>query len=108
MLQRIKDVRKSLNLTQSKFAEHLGLTQTAYSMIENGKRPLSNKYIKIICSEFGINENWLRNGLGEMFSASPYEKEFIYIFEQLTFDSQSYLLKMAKELLKMEDARKNK
>lgn len=106
MLKRIKHVRKSLGLNQTKFAKHLGLTQTSYSMIENGKRSLSDKHIKIIISEFGVNENWLRTGLGDMFLSSPYQKEFMNIFEKLTPESQVYLLKMARELLEMQRHRK--
>ncbi|WP_040328410.1 helix-turn-helix domain-containing protein [Clostridium ihumii] len=103
MVKRVKDIRKSLGLNQTEFAKHLGLTQTAYSMIENGNRPLSDKYIKVICSEFGVNENWIRTGLGEIFSSSPYEKEFMNVFENLTTESQDYLLKMAKELLNTQE-----
>lgn len=103
MVKRVKDIRKSLGLNQTEFAKHLGLTQTAYSMIENGNRPLSDKYIKVICSEFGVNENWIRTGSGEIFSTSPYEKEFMNIFENLTTESQDYLLKMAKGLLNTQE-----
>ena len=99
MRARLKKVRKSLGLNQTEFASHLGITQTAYSMIENGYRPLADKYVKVICSEFNVNENWMRTGEGEMFLASPYEKEFTEIFGNLAPETQQYLLLMAKELL---------
>jgi transcriptional regulator with XRE-family HTH domain len=44
MIHRLKEVRKELGLNQTDFAKYLGITQTAYSMIENGNRPLSDKY----------------------------------------------------------------
>ncbi len=72
MIQRLKEIRKVLGYNQTDFAKHLGITQTAYSMIENGNRPLADKYIKVICSSFNVNESWL---------------------------TQQYLLLMAKELL---------
>lgn len=99
MIQRLKEIRKTLGFNQTDFAKHLGITQTAYSMIENGNRPLADKYIKVICSTFNISENWLITGQGEMFTASPYEKEFTEIFSNLTPETQEYLLTMAKELL---------
>lgn len=99
MTHRLKAVRKTLGLNQTDFARHLGITQTAYSMIENGNRPLADKYIKVVCSTFNVDENWLRTGQGEMFTASPYEKEFTDIFSHLTAETQEYLLLMAKELL---------
>lgn len=103
MIERLKYVRKSLGFNQTEFAKHLGITQTAYSMIENGNRPLADKYIKVICSSFNVNENWLRNGEGEIFLSSPYEKEFASIFVNLTEETQQYLLLMAKELLKTQE-----
>lgn len=99
MIHRLKAVRKALGLNQTNFAKYLGITQTAYSMIENGNRPLAEKYIKVVCSSFNVNECWLRTGSGEMFLASPYEKEFTDIFSRLTPTIQEYLLLMAKELL---------
>ena len=48
MIHRLKEVRKELGLNQTDFAKYLGITQTAYSMIENGNRPLSDKYVKVI------------------------------------------------------------
>lgn len=102
MKQRLKEIRKTLGLNQTDFARHLGITQTAYSMIENGNRPLAEKYIKVICSEFHVNEAWVKTGQGDMFLSSPYEKDFVDIFSRLTPVTQQYLLLMARELLKMQ------
>lgn len=103
MVNRLKEIRKILEMNQTEFAKRLGLTQTAFSMIESGVRTLSDRHIKIICSEFGISESWFRTGKGDMFLTSPYEKEFIDIFENLTPDSKDYLFVMAKELLKTQN-----
>ena len=99
MLHRLKKIRKTLGLNQTDFAKHLGITQTAYSMIENGNRPLSDKYIKVICSIFNVSETYFLTGEGDMFLSSPYEKEFMEIFSRLAPETQQYLLLMAKELL---------
>lgn len=74
MITRVKDVRKSLELNQTDFTKHIGLTQTAYSMIKSGIRSLSDKHIKVICSEFGVNEHWIRKGVGEMFLSHHMKK----------------------------------
>lgn len=103
MNTRIKILRKSLGLNQTDFAKQIGLTQTSLTMIESGKRTLTDKNIKIICSIFNVNESWIRNGEGDKFSFSPYEKEFVEIFENLIPDTQQYLLLMAKELLKTQE-----
>lgn len=99
VIQRLKEIRKALGFNQTDFAKHLGITQTAYSMIENGNRPLADKYVKIICSSFNVNENWFLTGEGEMFLSFPYQKEFTEIFSHLAPETQQYLLLMAKELL---------
>lgn len=108
MLKRLKQARKSLGLNQSDFAKYLGLTQTGYSMIENGRNPLSERHIKVICKTFNISENWLQNGRGSMFSCSPYEKELTEILNSLEPETQEYLFKMAKELLSTQNKLINK
>lgn len=60
-------LRKVLNLTQQKFAVKLGLKQNTISSYEMGRITPSNITVTSICQEFNVNENWLRNGIGEMF-----------------------------------------
>lgn len=108
MLQRLKQARKALGLNQSAFAKYLGLTQTGYSMIENGRNPLSERHIKVICKTFNISENWLQTGKGSIFSCSPYEKELTEILNSLEPETQEYLFKMAKELLNTQNKLINK
>ena len=103
LIERLRELRKTLKLNQTNFAKQLGMTQTAYSMIENGNNPLSDRHIKVICSSFNVNENWLRTGEGDLFSSSPYEKEFTEIFGNLAPATQQYLLLMAKELLNTQE-----
>ena len=100
ILDRIRLIRKVLGLNQGEFAQRIGLTQTALSMIEKDKVALTEKNIKLICITFAIDEHWLRTGTGEMFGpASPYEKELLEIFSQLTPDTQEFILEMARKLL---------
>ena len=67
MNERIKEVRKTLNLTLEKFGERIGIKKSSLSTIESGKSNASEQTIKSICREFKVNEEWLRNGKGEMF-----------------------------------------
>jgi transcriptional regulator with XRE-family HTH domain len=102
--EKIRLIRKTLNLRQDEFARRIGLTQTALSMIEVGKSALTEKNIKLICATFSIDENWLRTGKGEMFGpSSPYEKELLEIFGKLTPDTQEFIVEMAKNLLKRQE-----
>ena len=65
---RIKIVRKSLNVTQIEFASRIGLSQSMLASLESGRYAAQERTIKLICSEFSVNEQWLRSGEGEMFS----------------------------------------
>ena len=109
ILDRIRLVRKTLRLKQGEFARRLGLTQTALSMIELKKVALTEKNIKLICATFAVDEIWLRTGNGEMFGpVSPYEKELLAVFGQLTAGTQEFILEMAQNLLKRQEKTKEK
>lgn len=68
MQDRIKLLRKELNLTQEKFGERLGMKKNSISQIENGVNSLTEQLLVSICREFSVNEKWLRTGEGEMFA----------------------------------------
>lgn len=71
MNERLKKLRKALDLTQVEFAERIGTVQNTITGYESGRRNPSNPVISSICKEFNVNEEWLRNGTGEMFKAAP-------------------------------------
>lgn len=66
--KRVKELRKTLNLTLEKFGEKLGVTKTAISNIERGERNLTEQMIKSICREFNVSRAWLNDGIGDMFN----------------------------------------
>ena len=78
MNQRIKQLRRSLDLTQQDFAERIGLKQNSIALIESGKRNISNQAVLSICREFNVNETWLRTGEGEMFNALSRDEQIAY------------------------------
>jgi len=67
MKGRIKALRKALNLTQAEFAERAGVKQSTVATYEIGRNEPSDTVITLIVREFGVNETWLRTGVGEMF-----------------------------------------
>jgi transcriptional regulator with XRE-family HTH domain len=75
MNQRLKAIRLELGIKQGEFAKWINLKQGTYSDIENGKKNLTERNIKIIGDEFGINENWIKYGTGEKFVNGEYENE---------------------------------
>ena len=67
MKNRLKELRQTLHLTQKAFAEKIGSKQNTVATYEIGRNNPSDPVIHSICREFNVNENWLRNGLGDMF-----------------------------------------
>lgn len=68
--ERVLALRKELNLTQEAFGKRLGVRKTAISKIEKGENNLTEPMIKLICSEFNVNEEYLRTGKGDPFISS--------------------------------------
>lgn len=73
--ERIKTVRKARSLTQQAFADKLGLKQNTIATYEMNKTIPSDRTISDICKEFGVSEDWLRYGEGEMFAAMDRDEE---------------------------------
>lgn len=66
MIERIKAVRKEAGLTQEEFGKRIGLTKRGYQEVEYGNNGASESSLRLICSEFNINREWLDTGVGEM------------------------------------------
>ena len=67
MKDRIRTIRKHFALTQEQFANKIHRTSGFISNVENGKSGLSDTTIDLICSEFSVREEWLREGSEPMF-----------------------------------------
>jgi transcriptional regulator with XRE-family HTH domain len=98
---RIKQLRKTLNLTMEEFGKRLGVTRTAISNIESGNRNVTEQMFKSVCREFKVTEDWLRTGEGEMFVSLPEEDEFAaYVEDLLADDGENELYNIIKAVMK--------
>lgn len=69
--KRIKELRKDiLKLNQTDFGAPLGLTYSAIGGYEKEIRNVSDQSILAICREYGVSEQWLRTGEGDIFSSN--------------------------------------
>ena len=96
--ERIKRVRRTLNLTQAEFAARIGSVQNTLTGYENGRRNPSAPVISLICERFGVNEEWLRTGKGEMMKAAPTD-ELDALARKYHLQHKDYVL--IEKLLKM-------
>lgn len=71
MHDRIKKLRKALDLTQQEFADRIGIKRNTIANYETGRNDPIDSVVSLICREFNVNEKWLRFGDGEMFKAAP-------------------------------------
>ena len=62
MNERIKEVRKSLGLTQQEFADRIGVKRNTVATYEGGRNIPIDSVVSLICKEFNVNEEWLRTG----------------------------------------------
>lgn len=77
---RLKELRKSLHLTQAEFAKRIGSTQNNLTCYETGRRNPSAAVFHSISREFNANEDWLRTGNGDMFNPMSEDEELdLYI-----------------------------
>lgn len=125
MNERIKLIRKKLNINQNDFGKAIGISRDAVSNIELNRVEIKEYMVKLICREFNVNEDWLRNGGSDEDMFNKYSKdeeiamyvqdlldsedddivanaikEFIVIYEKLNDDSKAVLQNTAKEFLK--------
>lgn len=75
MDSRLKLVRKKLKLTNRELASALNLSSGSISLIETGKRNLTDRTIADLERLFNVNPEWLKTGEGEMFQATSREAE---------------------------------
>ncbi|MBS5145947.1 MAG: helix-turn-helix transcriptional regulator [Butyricicoccus pullicaecorum] len=83
MNERIRTLRKALNLTQQEFADKLGMKQNTIATYEMGRSKPSEPTIVHICKEYNVNEEWFRTGQGEMFHENSRDEEIAYFVSKV-------------------------
>ena len=118
--ERVREVRKALPMTLEAFGERIGVSHSAMSNIENGRRSVTDQMARSICREFNVDEVWLRTGVGEMFRARTREEEltefladvitedgfrarFVAVLARLEPDEWRLLEQLARRLLEEQD-----
>lgn len=99
MNERIREVRKAMGLTLEAFGKKIKLSQNYVWQLEKGERNPGRHTISDICRVFGVDEVWLRTGVGEMFTPKTRIEELDEIFEAVKIgaDDKSRLVRaMAK------------
>ena len=109
--QRIKILRKSMNLTQKEFAQKICVSTSFQTLTELNQKKVLDRHIKLIVTAFSVNETWLRTGDGEMFEkdVTPDYKisESVEMFKKLNPFFQDFILEQMVKLLEFEKKKDN-
>lgn len=92
--ERIKELRKALNLTLEKFGARLGLKKNTLSAIETGRNSLTEQNAIAICREFNVDYIWLTTGEGEMFIDS--DDDTMAVIDQIMAGENEFHKKLLK------------
>ena len=97
--ERIKEVRKNEKLTQQEFADRLNLKRNTVGSYEVNVVEPSDRTIKDICDKFGVCEEWLRTGEGEMTATDAQSDKIATFLADLTRDDDNNFKKRFVEML---------
>ena len=93
MKDRIRQLRKDLGLNQTDFGDKIGVKQGSIAAYENGLRTPIDAVITSICREFGVNEEWLRNGTGEMYVKLSKDQELAAFVAQVYREDENSFIR---------------
>ena len=104
MNERLRKLRKTLDMTQQEFAEKLGIKRSTMATYESGRNEPIDAVISLICREFDVNEHWLRTGEGEMFIELTKEEEIAsFIGEVLRDEDDSFKKRLISGLAALDE-----
>lgn len=122
MHERLKKLRKALDLTQQGFADRIGSKRNTVAKYETEANAPSAAVVSLICREFNVNEDWLRYGIGDMFlpadrnadiarltkqllneESDSFKNRFVSMLANLTVEEWELLERKAKELCGADD-----
>lgn len=125
MNERLKMLRKKLDLTQQEFADRINVKRNTVATYEMGRSSPSDSAIALICREFNVNDDWLRTGNGEPFLPSDrnadiakltkqllneendsFKNRFVSMLANLSVEEWEFLEEKAKELSGLSDNEK--
>lgn len=107
MKNRIKQIRNSNPnwKSQDLFASFLGIPKANLSSYETGRRTPTDAVIQLICEKCSVNEEWLRNGTGEMFQPENKNDEISKLFGNVLKSSDDdFKYRLINALSKLDDS----
>jgi len=104
--ERIRQIRKENNLSQSEFAKRLGVTRSVISNIElnNLAKPeQKTSLIKLLSKEFYVNEEWILTGKGLKESLSIGDERLTKALAEIAKSRNEKLKSTIEKMLKLDE-----
>lgn len=106
--EKIKLIRKANNLTQSEFAEAIGISRGNLANIEIGKVTPTQLFINCVALTYNINKSWIidenNNDLNELNGPSNLIKSIVDNYEKL---DDKYKKFVENQIIQLLDLQKN-
>ena len=103
MKDRLRELRKTLGMTQQEFGDRVSVKQNTIAQYEIGRSTIPDTVISLICREFNVNETWLRFGDGEMFRERGRHQVIAEYFADLVSDADSFQAQFISVLARNKD-----
>lgn len=104
--QRIAAILRTLGVTQTVFAEKIGLSQNYISSICKGRKMPSDRTILDICRAFGVSEEWLRSGTGDMFGKRSEDEELEQILAEIVASDDQLIKRIIRSCWRLNEPEK--
>ena len=100
--ERIRQIRKSKDMTQQEFADSLDTSRNNVAGWEAGTRTPSAAALSLICIRHNVNKDFLYEGIGEMFVPETIDDEIAkFTATLLKEESDSFKNRLVSVLAKM-------
>lgn len=103
MKDRIKKLRKELDLTQKEFSDRIGTTPNVLTNYETGRRNPSSSVINNICKTFNVCEDWLRTGEGTMFMQRTRNQIITDFLSDLIMEDATFKTRLIEALAELDE-----
>ena len=108
--ERIRELRKTLKLSQRAFAKAIYVSNGYLADIELGHNEVKERLVHLISGAYSVSKHWLATGEGRMFNDTTEEKKerVTYLFNELYPEYQDFVLRQIDELIKLQNIRHEK
>jgi len=105
MHDRLRILRKEYlnNISQTVFGNRIGVSRDVIKNMELNLVEIKEHFIKLICKEWNVNEEWFRSGEGEVFEDIPSEDEYIRAAMEISRENDEVAMQMVIEYWKLDE-----